>query len=89
MFGSVCEKKLIKTKAQKIAKIDIQPSRSKLADPKVEQSEISQDPVEEFHREGAIGRFERGTGQQTGNDRIREFRFFPPCSQRGESNSAS
>src|ERR1700730_13173907 len=41
MFGSRREEELIKTESQKIAKIDIYQRRSKLADPGVEQGEIS------------------------------------------------
>src|SRR5205085_12504983 len=55
---------LIKAQTQKVAKIDIYVPASNFADPKVEQSEVSQDAVEKFKCERAIGRSKRGLGER-------------------------
>ena len=89
VFRRLGDKYLIKAKAQKVAKIDIYVSASEQPDPKVEQGNVSQDAVEKFDRECAIGRLKRGLGERARNDCVSELLSSPPCSQRGESDSAS
>lgn len=48
VFRRLGDKYLIKAKAQKIAKIDINVSAPNFADPKIEQGDVSQDAVEKF-----------------------------------------
>jgi len=54
VLWSFRDEELVKPKAKKIAKIDINASGAQLADPKIEQSNVSQNPVEKFDGEGAI-----------------------------------
>ena len=89
VFRRLSDKYLIKTQAQKIAKIDIYVSASNFADPKIEQGEVSQDAVEKFYDECAIRRLKRARGERARNDCVSELFFSPPGSQRGESDSAS
>ena len=89
VFRRLGDKYLIKAKAQKVAKIDIYVSASERSDPKVEQGKVSQDAVEKFYHECAIGRLKCGLGERARNDCVSELLFSPPCSQRGESDSAS
>src|SRR5256885_16733257 len=55
---------LIQSQTQKVAKIDIYVLASEFADPKVEQSEVSQHAVEKFDRECTIGRLKRGLSER-------------------------
>ena len=89
VFRCLGDKYLIKAKAQKIAKIDIYVSATNFADPKIEQGEVSQDAVEKFYDECAIGRLKRAGGERARNDCVRELSLSSPGPQRGESDSAS
>jgi len=89
MFGRLCDKQLIETDAQNVAKIDVHASVSKLVDPKVQECAIAQDAVKEFDGECSIGGVERRLGEHAGNDRVGELLLSTPVSQRGESDSAS
>ena len=89
MFGRLCDKQLIETDAQNVAKIFIHASASKLADPKVQKCAVAQDAVKEFDGECPIGGLELRLGERAGNDRVGELFFSTPGSQRGESDSAS
>jgi hypothetical protein len=89
VFRRLGDKYLIEAQAQEIAKIDIYVPASERSDPKVEQGNVSQDAVEKFDRECAISRLKCGFGQRARNDSVSELLLSPPCSQRGESDSAS
>src|SRR5260370_22433836 len=88
MFGRLCDKQLIETDAQNVAKIDIHASASKLADPKVQECAIAQHAVKEFDGECSIGGVELRLGERAGNDRVGELLPSTPASQRGESDTA-
>src|SRR2546430_16902444 len=87
MFGRLCDKQLIETDAQNVAKIDVHASVSKLVDPKVQECAIAQDAVKEFDGECSIGGVERRLGEQAGNDRVGELLLSKPVSRSGEGGS--
>src|SRR5207237_10519670 len=89
VFRGIGDTYLIESQAQRIAQSDIYVSASERFNPKVEQGEVSQDAVEKFDRKCTIGQLKRGPGERARNDCVSELLFSPPCSQRGESDSAS
>ena len=89
MFRRLGDEELIQAKTQKISKIDIYVCASERADPKVEEGQVSQNAIEKFERETAVSGLKSALRERIRNDRISELLFCSPCSQRGESNSAS
>jgi hypothetical protein len=66
----------------------VQTTRSKLADPKIEQRQISQNAVGEFGRKSAIYGWQIGGSQMLVQDSVGKFFSATPFRQDGESDGA-
>ena len=88
MLRSLKQKQLIETKSKQVAGIVIEMTGAELAQPKVEQRNVTKNAVEKFGGKGAIRRVKPAGPQALAEDCVGEFSARAPLFQGGESDTA-
>src|SRR4051812_22160758 len=88
VLWSLEKKQLVESQSQQVAGTVVDMAGSKVADPKIEQSQVAKHTVEKFGDKRAIGRGELGSSENLAQDRIGKFSSASPLLQSGESEPA-
>jgi hypothetical protein len=82
------EEKLIKAEPHQITRVVIQMLGTKPMNPKIEQSEVSQNAIEKLCREGAVRTGEIARSQELAEDSVRKLFAHSPFLQSEEGEGA-
>ena len=88
VLRSLKQKQLIETKSEQVAGIVIEMTGAELAQPKVEQRNVTKNAVEKFGGKSAIRRVKPAGAQALAQDCVGEFSARAPLFQGGESDTA-
>jgi hypothetical protein len=88
VFGGLEQKQLVKAQTQQIARIVIEMTGPKFADPEIEQNQVAQNAVEKFRGKSAIRPIESAGSQALAENGISEPVAVAPFFKGRESDAA-